>query len=129
MDLKRLTELRERIASTPTAGVFGDEALELIGRAADAERETERLRAALVWALDLLDMYDEEFAKVDGPQKVYSEIHVLGKGRARAALDPARVARCQHEWAWEGDGTWDYCTRCCSKRDRIAHAALDTALP
>jgi hypothetical protein len=49
MDLKRLAELRERIVSTQTAGIFGDEALELIrmAEAAEGDREIERLRAAL----------------------------------------------------------------------------------
>jgi hypothetical protein len=84
--------------------------------------ERERLETPLAWALDLLDMYDEEFVKVDGPQKVYSEIHVLGKQKARAALG---VRQHHHEWAWGGDGTWDYCTVCYAKRDQIDR---DTAL-
>jgi len=40
----------------------------------------------LSWALDLLDMYDERLADIDGAEQVYSEIHVAGKAHARAVL-------------------------------------------
>ena len=42
---------------------------------------------ALSWALDLLDMYDEKLVAMGEPrEKVYSEIHLSGKQKARAAL-------------------------------------------
>jgi hypothetical protein len=51
----------------------------------------EALVVALDWAMDLLDMYDERLAKIDGADKVYTTIHLLGKECARAALEKALV--------------------------------------
>lgn len=41
---------------------------------------------ALTWALDLIDMYDERQAKIDGVEQVYSAIHLTGKDKAREAI-------------------------------------------
>jgi len=50
--------------------------------------ETARVRNALKWALDLLDMYDERLVKMgDPPALVYSDIHLNAKTIARAMLE------------------------------------------
>lgn len=48
--------------------------------------ENERLRRFLSWAVDLIDMYDAELAKIDGPENVYTPTHVSAKQAARAAI-------------------------------------------
>jgi hypothetical protein len=46
-----------------------------------------RLREALSWALDLLDMYDENLIEMGStPEKVYSPTHLRAKIKARALL-------------------------------------------
>lgn len=46
------------------------------------------LEEALTWALDLLDMYDEHTIEIGDapPEVVYSQVHLAGKAKARAAL-------------------------------------------
>lgn len=53
----------------------------IIGRA-----QYKNLRESLHWALDLIDMYDERLASIDGKELVYSPVHVAGKERARMVL-------------------------------------------
>ena len=56
----------------------------------EPSRESD-LRAALEWALDLIDMYDRELLRRgDPPEVVESPVHLAGKAKARAAL--ARTA-------------------------------------
>jgi len=50
------------------------------------------LREALSWALDMIDMYDERLAGIDGRERVYSTVHRAGKAKARAALATAPAA-------------------------------------
>lgn len=44
------------------------------------------------WALDLLDMYDSRLAKLDGPEYVYTPVHVAGKVKAKQQHDALRTA-------------------------------------
>lgn len=48
--------------------------------------EAEEVASALSWALDLLDMYDQRLAAIDGVERVYSPTHLEGKAKARKAL-------------------------------------------
>jgi hypothetical protein len=48
------------------------------------------LRESLFWALDLLDLYDERLATIDGWARVYTETHIEGKRLARARLAGSR---------------------------------------
>lgn len=45
------------------------------------------------YLLDLLDMYDERLAEIDGEEKVYTARHKAGKQRARECLDWLRRLR------------------------------------
>jgi hypothetical protein len=45
---------------------------------------------ALSWALDLIDMYDEHLAEIDGEDQVYTDLHCKGKKKAKSALNAAR---------------------------------------
>jgi len=49
------------------------------------------LREALEWAMDLIDMYDERLASIDGREKVYTAVHIAGKHQARTALTAHRT--------------------------------------
>ena len=52
-------------------------------------KENIRLRAALEWALDLIEMYDRHLIdKGDPPEQVRSATHLDGLARARQALSP-----------------------------------------
>lgn len=56
-------------------------------RGKDPETEREReISEWLSWALDVLDMYDERLAEIDGADLVYSPVHIAGKAKARAVL-------------------------------------------
>lgn len=46
-----------------------------------------QVEKTLSWTLDLLDMYDERLAIIDGPEKVYSMEHLNGKAHARWILE------------------------------------------
>src|SRR5688500_246720 len=69
------------------------------------------LREALSWALDMIDMYDERLAGIDGRERVYSTVHLAGKAKARAALatapaaepprEPDEFVSEYHRLAWE----------------------------
>ena len=69
-------------------------------RQADAQRaalgnEAEQAGAiaALSWALDLLDLYDDDLIKRgDPPGEVNTQLHLAGKGKARQALFDALAA-------------------------------------
>lgn len=72
-----------------------EEALEPIAQATAAKLVLayqchDELREALSWALDILDMYDERLAQIDGKERVYSPVHLAGKAKARTALTQAR---------------------------------------
>jgi hypothetical protein len=41
----------------------------------------------LNWALDLIDLYDNRLAAVDGAKAVYTETHIKAKEQARKVLD------------------------------------------
>jgi hypothetical protein len=52
-----------------------------------AEQERAEAQAALSWALDLIDKYDEFLVELGEPREhVYSDVHVAGKAKARIAL-------------------------------------------
>lgn len=46
----------------------------------------------LEWALDLIDMYDERLSQVDGPELVYTKMHVQMKARVREVLEEWKKA-------------------------------------
>lgn len=46
----------------------------------------DEVREALSWSLDLIDMYDERLAEIDGKELVYSPVHLRGKEKARKIL-------------------------------------------
>lgn len=50
----------------------------------------------LSWALDLLDKYDARLEEIDGPERVYTEIHVQGKMLARRVLDALHLYNEKH---------------------------------
>lgn len=52
-----------------------------------AQERVRKLVKLCRWALDLIDLYDERLAKIDGPELVYSKTHLAGKAKARKALE------------------------------------------
>lgn len=44
----------------------------------------------LSWTLDLLDLYDERLAEIDGEERVYTDDHVAAKEKARGHLEEMR---------------------------------------
>jgi hypothetical protein len=56
-------------------------------RPRDPDRAWAGCREALSWALDMLDLYDERLARIDGRERVYSPSHLAAKEKARSALD------------------------------------------
>jgi hypothetical protein len=110
MDLKRLAELRKRIAKTPTAGIFGDEALELIAALDVAEQ---RLRLAR-WALVRTGYFRESEVGDDVAPRI-TELDSARTARADAAepqvaalTHALRLYHEMHEDECSCDGCWAY---------------------
>lgn len=75
------------VRTCPTCG--SDVDVKTKGRTNFYIPHTSRCKQALEWALDLLDMYDERLIELgEPPERVYSDVHLAGKAKAREALHP-----------------------------------------